>query len=353
MTDMALDQQILSLDQKGGEGGSPTVLQMRGQRSDPDTGRRLGAALVTFAAVGLLLGAAFLLPASASASVVPPADWVAGSVSWTNGEVLCLFTAPTPVVTVSGPNSTGSGMWAAVGLFTERAPSSHAIQAVATLSQGNWTSANRSTEDYYELAFTGQVPILAPNGGGPLGTAQVGVDFILPAYSGSTLGPANEVILQVSLFHWSWQGAGDVIALTLPFAPEAPHGEHLVAPGSEGPLAVVSNGTGQTLEYLSGTQTASATPSGGPSVNLSVTPTVTAQPASANVTLLFGSAAGAFSSLQYSTSIGVVLPPTIAGIPTVDFVLVGGAAVVASLGIATGVRWVRRRPSDLEYVEEE
>jgi len=348
MTGTTLDQTFPSLDQKGGEGATPTSRVMRTQGRTPLPTRHRSASRLAVVATVLLVGAVVFLPAyGAGAS---PTDWTSYSMSWTNGVVLCVFDPTTPAVTVSSPTLNGTGLWAAVGAIQEVGPGG--TVATATLAEGSWIATNLSTDDFFELAYSGHVPILPTGVSAPTGSVDLQIDFILPAYTGS--GPTNEVDLTVHLSNWSWQAPHDSMDLILPLASAFPPAERLVVGGPPGALMTgVSNQSGQPLEYLSTTQLASASAPGIATTNLSVYPSLTVLPASASVTVAFGTEAGAFHSLNYTTAIGVALPSTIAGFPIIDFVLVASAAVVASLGIAAGVRVVRRRPSDLEYVEEE
>jgi hypothetical protein len=272
--------------------------------------------------------------------------------SWSNGDVLCIFAPYTPGVTVSSPNLNGTGMWATLAQVTE--VGSHGVVATANLSAGTWTVSNRSSEDFYDVAYAGSAPIESSVTEAALGSVDLQVNFMLPAYDDTNLGPVNEVVLSVTVANWSWQSPGDSLSLELPMALAYPGTEHFALGGEPGALlSGISNSSGQTLQYLSTTQLASASNGSGLPTNVAVTPVATVDPESASVTLAFGTQAGSFESLNYTTALGVALPATIAGIPTIDFALVGGAAVLASLGIAAGVGVIRRRPSDLEFVEEE
>ncbi|MGA8665102.1 MAG: hypothetical protein WB809_08615 [Thermoplasmata archaeon] len=323
---------------------------MRHARSQTRTRRRrLGSAVALLATV-LLAVALATLPVNGAGAA--PTAWTTYSTSWTNGVVLCSFDATAPVVTVSSPTMNDTGLWASLGEIQEVGPGG--IVASAELSQGSWVASNLSTDDWFELSYSGQVPIVAVGASSASGSVDLQVDFILPAYSGATPGPTNEVTLAVHLTNWSWQNSHDSMDLLLPFAAAFPGGEHLAVGGPAGALLTgVSNASGDSLQYLSASQQAVASTPGGAPTNLSVTPSLVVLPESATVTIAFGTQAGAFPSLNYTTAIGIVLPATVAGIPILDFAVVGSVAVVASLAIAVGVRTVRGRPSDLEYAKEE
>lgn len=344
-----MNQSISHLDQKGGRDGNSTGRVMGDGSNAPHPVARHRIPALAAGSTALLVG--FLLLAAPSIAGASPSEWTASATSWTNGQVLCLFDSASPAVTVSAAGSNGTGLWSALGAFEE--VGAKGVVATANFSLGTWTATNRSTDDFYELSFAGEVPIAVVGSTDPPAPADLQVDYLLPAYTGAGPWPTNEVVLSVGLTNWTWQNPGDSLQLTLPIAPGFPTTEHLVPGGQPGALlSDVSDTTGATLQYLNLTAQASASSPGITPIPLTLGATAVVRPESALVTVAFGMEAGHFQVLNYSTALGVPIPATIAGIPTIDFALVGAAGVVASLAIAAGVRRVRSRPSDLEYVEE-
>jgi hypothetical protein len=322
---------------------------MHGSRTGGVRTLRREAARPALVVAVVIFGLSLLLPAHTVATSLPAGTAV--TTSWSNGQVLCTFDSTTPAVTVSSPTLNGTGLSGALSQVVE--VGAKGVVATAIISGGVWAVANQSTDDAYEVTFVGEVPIHAVGATEPTGAVDLQVSFILPAYAGADSRATNEVVLAVGLSNWTWENSADSLDLVLPFAPAVPGTEHLVAGGMSGALLTgVATTSGQTLQYLSSTQQAVASGPASGATHLSVTPVVVTGTQSANVTIAFGSEAGAFRQLNYTTAIGIPLPATIAGVPILDFAVVGGAAVLASLGIAAGVRVVRARPSDLEFVEE-
>ena len=300
--------------------------------------------------VGVFLLAATIVPVAGAS-----AAWSPDPVSWNNGSVLCQFLADQPGVNVSALARNGSGLTTGLRGVSEIDPSG-AVVASAALSGLSWNSEKIVTEDFYDLAFTAVAPVDSSASGAPtVGSVDLRVDFVLPAYEGSPSGDYSMVTVQVSVANWSWQAAGDSLALSFSASPTFPSAEHLqtaTAPGEQ--LASASTSSGQTFEWMGLSTTAAAASATGPAVNVSATPSLgDLSSTSAVVGVAFGSAAGAFQSLVFTAHVGVVLPSSVAGIPTVDLVAVGAAAVAGSLGIAAATRRVRSRPSRLIYVDDE
>lgn len=297
----------------------------------------------------LLLGAAFFPAASATPG------WGPDSVSWTNGLVLCQFSASRPSVNVSAFGLNGTGLAVGVVGMEEIRPDG-SIAATANLTGATWDISNASTDQAYDLAFTAEVAVdSTASGSTPVGTADVRVDFVLPVYTDASGGSGATVMTTLSITNWTWQGAGDSLEIGYSAAPAFPLAEHLAASAEPGWLLTsVSSSSGRTLEWLQPGSSALAQASSGASVNVSATPALALRsPASGTVNVVFGSSAGSFRSLTYASDVGIVLPPTIAGIPTVDFVIVAAVAAASSLAIAAVTRRIRARPSRLIYAEEE
>jgi hypothetical protein len=317
-----------------------------GGRATPALRLRRGAwAGAGFAVVALLLAAS---PALAWNENLAP-------VAWTNGTVLCQFAASTPMVGVSALSVNESGLttWL-VGLSEVRANGS--VAATAELSGRAWNVANLSDDDAYDLEFTTTAPLAAtPPSAGAVGSVNLTVQFILPAYHGSPNGPVDQVTVAFAESGWTWQGAGDHLVMTLGAAPSAGATEHLVASTSPGwTISSVANASGTEREQLGTNTTAQVTGPGGAETTVPANASLAVRsPEWATVSVAFGSAAGAFASLAFIARVGVVLPTTIAGIPLPELLAVAGAAALVSVLVGIGARRLRRRPSRLVFVEDE
>jgi hypothetical protein len=298
--------------------------------------------------VALFLGA--LLAGTAAPAVAESTAWDPDPISWTNGVVLCQFAAAAPTVSVSDDSQNGTGLTVGMSAMSEVAPNGSTV-ANANLSAAHWTISNVSTDDAFDLAFTAVVPFVAPSGG----SANVRIDYVLPAYEGSSNGATNTVAVNVSIANWTWQATGDHLAVSFFAMPSFPESESLTHPSNSSWMFSNSrNSSGDELEWMQANTVGTAQLTSGENISISATPTMSVwTPEWAILSVAFGSGAANFRSLNYTSVIGVVLPSTIAGIPLVYFAAVGGAAVLVSLGIAVVTRSVRRRPSDLTYVEEE
>ena len=309
-----------------------------------------GAIILTSAMALLLVGA--LSPAGASAPYPP--EPAASGASWTNGQVLCQFGSTVPSVGVSALGSTDAGMTVSNLSIDELSPGG-AIVATAHLAGAAWNVSNRSTDDAYDLAYTMHAPVMPASGTGPaLGSVDLRVDFVLPAYGGSPDGPMNVVSVSFEIDNWSWQSASDHLALGFNASASAPTSEHLTATEAPGWLMVsTSNASGAELEQLGTNSTAAvSTPTALPaqvSANASV---VLDSAVLARVTVAFGREVASYGSLAFTARIGVQLPSTVAGIPVLDLVGAAVAGVVVSAGVALAARRIRRKPSSLIYVEE-
>ena len=187
-----------------------------------------------------------------------------------------------------------------------------------------------------------------------VGAAQVRVDFVLPAYAEEGSGPVDTVTVNLSLSEWPWQAAGDHLMFSFSAWPNFAVAEHLaIGTSPSSLLSGVSTPSGAAFEEMAAATHAVANATGPAPKNITAAPIASGTPSLGGVSVTMGSAAGEYSSLNYSATVRVLFPTSIAGIPTIDLVAVGGTATLISLLVATGARRLRRRPSDLTYVEEE
>jgi hypothetical protein len=245
-------------------------------------------------------------------------------------------------------------MSATLGTISEVAPGG-SIVANASLASSSWTETNFSSEDAYDLGYTVHAPVTGPLAPFPVyGAVDARIDFVLPIYAGSPSGPTDTVSVGVFVSNWSWTNVGDHLVLTLVAWPSYPAEEKMVLGGSPGSLvssAAVTSGT--TLEQLSVSTTAVANPGVSAGTLISATSSVLGNASRAVISIAFGTTAGPFTALSYVASVRVLFPTTVAGIPTVDLVAVGGGAALVAFLLGAGAHRMRRRPSDLTYVEEE
>ncbi|HYA71247.1 MAG TPA: hypothetical protein VEH28_07775 [Thermoplasmata archaeon] len=312
--------------------------------------RRLGP-VATAAALGAALGLMVLIAPGAAAW----STGIGGPVSWTNGVVLCQFAAVSPSVAVSALSLTGSGVTVSLLSVVEAGPTG-SVAATTSLDGLSWTVANWSNEDAFDLAYSLHAPLSSTtNPPSTVGSTDLQVQFVLPAYEGSPKGPTDEVNVVFSLLNWTWQHPGDHLVLSFTAAPTFPLAEHLNATAApHWLLSSTSNQSGAVLEQIGANASATAATGTGPASSVSASPALTiASPSKAVVNVTFGSSAGTFSSLTYTAQVGVVLPATVAGIPLSELAAAGVAGVAVSLAVAGIVRRVRRRPSKLVYVTEE
>lgn len=283
-----------------------------------------------------------------------PATWAPDPVAWTNGIVLCRFSASQASVSVSALAVNESGLSLLFASLEEVRPNG-SVAAVADLARLTWTVTNRSTDDAYNLSFTVVAPLLAaPDSSTVVGSTDVEVDFVLPAYVTATSGSLDNVTVLESVRNWTWQSPGDSLAANWTAWSTFATQEHLV-PGSAATslLASRSNSTGADLERFAANSSARAVSSSGTLSQLPVTATaVLISPSSATVRLVFG-AAGEFRSLDFSAVVSIVPAATVAGIPLSYLLAAAGAAAGVSLLLAGVTYRARRRRSDLIYVSEE
>jgi hypothetical protein len=299
------------------------------------------------------IGGALLLlvPLASTASAAP--SWDPAPTGWTNGFVMCEFSPTLPTVSVSAVERVQSGLSTTVASVAEVDPSGQTV-AVATVSGSNWTATNVSNDDVYDLAYTLAAPVSAATGSeAPLGTASLSVDYVLPVYAGGTGGSVDTVQVDFEVSDWPWQSANDHLVLSFDAWPSFSTQERLDLTSSPGSLMTsVSARSGAALEQMGADAFGTANPASSHPVHVPAVASVSGNVSGATVAIAFSSSAGAFSTLNYSASVTVLFPATIAGIPTIDLVAVGAAAALISILVAVGVRKTRSRPSDLTFVDE-
>ncbi|HKN06130.1 MAG TPA: hypothetical protein VJ021_00805 [Thermoplasmata archaeon] len=308
----------------------------------------VGVGAITLAVSLLIL----LSPAVTAAT--PTTSWGIAPSSWSNGIVLCEFSSGVPTVGVSALSRADTGVSATLGSISEVTPEGNLV-ATAALPSNSWTATNFSTNDAYDLGYTVHAPVTGSSAPYPvLGGVDARVDFDLPIYAGSPSGPADTVAIELLMSNWSWQAPGDHLVVTLTLWPSFANEEHLVLGSSpESLVSSASTTSGTTFEQMAASTSAVANAGLPSATNISATPSASGNSSLGVVAVTFGAAAGEFTSLSYTASVRVLFPATIAGIPTVDLVAVGGVAALIALLVAAGARQVRRRPSDLTYVDEE
>ena len=302
-----------------------------------------------------IVAALLLVPLVGSAAPYPPR--AGGSLAWTNGMVLCQFAASAPSVVVSARNLTGTGMTVSNLTVSEVDP---AGATMATAASGGlaWNVSNLSWSDAYALGYSVAAPISGGSGGPaatPLGSVDLGVEFLLPETAGLPLGPLDTVQVVFSVDNWSWQAVGDHLVLAFATAASFPSTEHLVATSSPGWLvASAANSSGAELDRLGANSSAEAASASHVNSTIAAAPSLVSLTArTAEVSVNLSSAAGSFASLVFSARVGVVLPATVAGIPVADLAAAGIAAGLVSVAVALTTRRLRGRPSRLVYADEE
>lgn len=316
--------------------------------SRPRVGQRRAPSASAPALAALLLAIALAPGVSAGSS------WYPDPLSWGNGIVLCQFAAGQPAVNVSAFGLVGTGLTTWLTGMEELHPNG-TVAAVANFSAAEWTQANLSGEDAYDLAYSTEVSIVSPSAPAVvLGSVELRVDFVLPAYAGSPAGDPAWVWVNLSVANWTWQESGDHLETLFSASPTNPASEHLHRSSLAGwLLASTSNATGKDLEEMGFGPNATAQPVAGAPVPVSATPALTLSSSLATVAVTFGANAGSFRTLAFTAQVAVVLPGAIAGVPLSEIIAVGAAAAVASLVLALFVRRVRARPSALIFADEE
>lgn len=279
--------------------------------------------------------------------------WGPGQVSWTNELVLCQFAPTTPTVNASALGSSSSGLTVGLAGMSEVTPALTPT-AVADLAGVSWAVRNLSNPESYDLDYSAQVPLMAPSpSGAHLGSVDVRVDFVLPAYDASVPAEPNVVAVDLSVANWTWQSPSDSLEAAFSVGATVPSAEHLDASTPGQLIDARSNRSGGVLDWMSVAPSSVAQPTAGLPVNVSEAAVVTAEtPSSALVVVTFAPA-GEFRELTSTAQVGVVLPSSVAGIPVAYIVATGGLAAAGAVGVAVVARHMRARPSKLIYVDEE
>lgn len=316
--------------------------------------RRLGRSVRIPLFLTLIAAVVALLAAPATAAASPADRSVYEPVAWSNGMVLCEFNGSVPEVVVSALASDDTGLALAAGSIAEVSALGVDV-AVANLSAADWTATNASNASVLALVYTADVTVTSPLAlAVSLGSVRVAVEFALALPTGPAAASADSVAFQFLISSWPWQTLGDHLQLALPSWAAYSDNERLALGSAGGPLLTgVSASTGASLEVLYGATSAAVDPGTVLASTVSAVASVGGNNSSAALTVEFGSTDGPYSSLSYAGSVRVFVPTTIAGIPTIDLLLVGGAAALVSAVVALGTRRVRGRPSRLTYVEEE
>ena len=303
----------------------------------------------TALAVSLLV---LLTPVATAAT--PTTSWGIAPSSWSNGIVLCEFSSGVPTVGVSALSRADTGDSVTLGSISEVGPGGNLV-ATATLPSSSWTATNFSTEDAYDLGYTVHAPVTGSSAPYTvLGGVDARVDFVLPIYAGSPSGPTDTVAIDLLVMNWSWQALGDHLVISLTLWPTFADEEHLaLGSSSDSIVSSSSSSSGATFEQMAASTNAVANPGLPSATSIPATPSASGNSSVGVVAVAFGAAAGEFAGMSYSASLRVLFPTTIAGIPTVDLVAVGGVAALTAILVAAGTRHLRRRPSNLTYVDEE
>jgi hypothetical protein len=240
-------------------------------------------------AVVLTIALAGLLAVSAPSA---RATWSSAPVAWTNGVVLCSFSSAVPEVAVSASGLNQSGISASVGLIEEVSEAGSPVARALTTGAA-WTVTNQSGESTFDLEYSAHLPVRSVPTGAVVGSVDVRVDFVLPAYTEAPSDNLSSVELEVEISNWTWQASGDALELLLPIAPAFSSTEHLaLAAGASLRLLSVANASGTPREQLVIPQSATASSGSASFIAVNVTPSLSVQPANASVTLRFGTNAG-------------------------------------------------------------
>ncbi len=271
------------------------------------------------------------------------------SYSWTNGPVLCVFNATLPSVIVSASALSDTGIGAELSQINELNATTGSVVATATVSAAAWEGANDSTARWFVMNYTEWVNVSSV--GQPVhavGSAWVSIQFIL-SRPPTTAPEADEVAFQLTVQNWPWQAAGDRLALEIQTWSAYPTIEHMtVSSPTSQQVESVRTSTGEPLEYFLANSSA-ITETG---LSIPVTPRTTIADGIATTTLTLGPGAAGSSALEYQATLGITLSTRVLGLPLYDYAAVASGAGLAALVVGVGTRRIRRRPSDLTYVEE-
>jgi hypothetical protein len=276
-------------------------------------------------------------------------------IAWSNGVVLCQFAEESPSVAVSHSGVGGTGVTVSLASLVEATPI-QSIVGMANLSGLSWSVTNLSSDDAYDLEYSVHAAVVTPSSSPvTIGSVQLTVQFVLPAYQGSPEGPTDRVSVLISVVDWSWQSPADHLVLAFGISPSYPASEHLNATDARGwILSSTSNESGQVLEQVGANASAQVTTATGPTATVAANASVEIpSPSWAELSVDFGDSAGAYTSLSYDAEVGIVIPTEVAGLPLSEIVAAIAAGAFVSAVVAVATRRVRRQPSKLIYVTEE
>ncbi len=330
----------------------------------------LGPRVARSRLLGMLLPAAIVvalvaLPAAAAQSVLYPSPGFTPT-SWSNGHVLCVFAPGSPAVTVSAVADAGAGMTVGLSSLTQSSVAG-VLSASASAAGATWVatnaSYNTSTTSVYAMSYAAELPVHGLLDL-PLGSANVTMQVSLVDNQTPSAGAAGQVSVSLSVRDWPWQLDPGHLVANITVAPGVPGTERLVEGGPTGAMvSSVSTANGSTLAYLAVAASGNYTPTSGLGGIVGVVASVLGLTAGgATISLTFGAAANDARSMndtdqvvamQPGTTITLPGPTGPVQIPIWELLGVAGAAIVASVAVAGGVRRARHAPSDLEYVEEE
>jgi hypothetical protein len=301
---------------------------------------RVGTLLVLLGVVGLLA----LTPARAAYGGDD-----ADAYQWTNGSVLCVFNQSVPAVTVSATGLSGTGIGAGLYQISEISTTTGATVASAVMSSAEWDPEDTSTTAWYSMNYTESVNVTSATvPSTTLGEAWISLNFSL-ARTPANATLADRVNFQLMIQGWPWKSSLDTLALVVQIWSAFSTTEHVVVGSATTPrIESVRNSNGQPLEYFESGPSATT----GPGVGISVSPQTTLTAGVATTTLTLGPGAGGASSLTYEATLGITPSTKVLGLPLYDYAAVAGGAGLVALVVGVGTRRIRRRPSDLTYVEE-
>lgn len=269
---------------------------------------------------------------------------------WTNGSVLCVFNESLPSVIVSAYDLNESGMGGALAGVEEVTASTDAVVSTASMAAVSWEPENASSASTFAMSYSGDVPVATS---GPsattVGSAGISVTFTLDR-NPTNASQSDEVSFQISVQDWPWQSAQDSLRLVVPLWSAYNASEHVVVSSSSAAqVESVSTATNEMREYFEAGSTAQT----GTGLAVPVTAQASETNGVATATLTLGSGAGGATRLSYSATFGIAPTTRVLGIPLYDYAAVAGGAGLVALVVGVGTGRLRRRPSDLTYVEEE
>ncbi len=320
---------------------------MRGRVAGTRARLGLGFALVT--GLVLALGIATLPSAGAGS---PATGWPPPSpLSWSNGVVQCSFGSAAPSVAASAVGSPDSGLSSGLSGLLEMNSTGQAT-AVASLAHTNWTVANVSTPEMFDLAYRTHLELLSASGPARIiGSTEVRVDYVLA--SRSPFDNMNSVSVVVQISNWTWQHSEDALVLGLSVWPTSPRSDYLTSSSaSDLKITSSSEATGAAREYFRLAPYALVAGASGVPRAVNVSPQVNLDRTRASVNVTVSPGTGNGTTLSYSAQIQLAAPSSIGHTPLYEYALVGGASGFVSVLLAIFAYRVRRRPSKTDMVED-